>query len=129
MERRLDEAKAAGSERTAQTSAELGRPDTLSQSNPYGLQLSDVELRDLVAVLGEQSLHYAVGFLTGAATIPEPLSWESCLETLSTPETDADFDEDEDEDEEEAEEEDEEEIDDSGEPENVLGPPEQNEAL
>jgi hypothetical protein len=62
---------------------EAGRADTLSQADPYRLQLAD-------GALGKLSPHFAIGFLVGAVTVPEPLSFADCLEQLSGHASDVD---------------------------------------
>ena len=66
---------------------EAGRADTLSQSDPYRLQLAD-------GALGKLSPHFAIGLLVGAVTVPEPLSFADCLEQLSEHASDVDVDDD-----------------------------------
>jgi hypothetical protein len=70
-------------ESVSQTSVELRRADTLHQADPYGLQLKDADREFLDAVLGDRSLHNAIGFLVAAMTIPEPIDWDDCVEELN----------------------------------------------
>jgi|GEM_PF-3871017 len=63
-------------------SGEAGRADTRQQADPYRLQLNTEAREHLAEVLDELTLHFAIGFLTGAATVPEPLSFLDCVELL-----------------------------------------------
>jgi hypothetical protein len=75
---------------------EAGRADTRQQADPYRLQLSDQARDHLAELLGGRSLHFAIGFLIGAVTVPEPLSFVDCVELLKElAASDEDIDEDE----------------------------------
>ena len=87
-----DRAAESTAESVSETSVELGRADTLNQADPYGLQLKDADREFLEAVLGDRSLHNAIGFLVAAMTIPEPLDWNDCVIELNGFEEDVDED-------------------------------------
>jgi len=63
-------------------SAEACRADTRQQADPYRLQLSDQARDHLAELLGGRSLHFAIGFLIGAVTVPEPLTFLECFTQL-----------------------------------------------